>query len=454
MDARQIRGLKPKLDRYLQRFEHCFVRCDTRAHFPVYVRGQLSNLHRKSVEPIAKEAGVPVRTLQEFLSLLKWDEDRMRERVQQMVAAEHASPHAVGVIDETSFAKQGKKTPGVKRQYCGSTGKTENCIVTVHLAYAADGFHCLLDGELYLPQEWHADRERCQSAAIPETMVYRSKWEIALELLDRARANGVQLPWLTFDEWYGGKPGFLRGLQERRQAFVGEIPCTVTGWLERPPVTCRPYHRHGRGRGRRTPRLVRGGSPAQSVAELLEHDPRLRDQRWEAYRLRDGSQGPMVWEIKQTRFYPKDEEGLPALHPLRLVIARNVLNPKEVKFFLADAPRGTSVGTLLLVGFSRWHVEWCFEDQKDELGLDHYEGRRYPGLKRHLILTSVSYLFLSRVKQELGEKNPGTHRGPGPRRRGGADPVLVAHRPGLHEAAGEDRRENPGHAAGQRPIRP
>ena len=409
MDARQIRGLRPRLDRFLQRFEDCFLRCDTRAHFPVYVQGQLSNLHRKSVEPIAKEAGVPVRTLQEFLSLLKWDEDRMRDRVQQVVAAEHASPHAVGVIDETSFAKQGKKTPGVKRQYCGSTGKTENCIVTVHLAYAADGFHCLLDGELYLPQEWHADRERCRRAAIPETMVYRSKWE---------------------------------------------IPRTVTGWLKRPPVTCRPYRRHGRGRSRRTPRLVRGGPAAQSVAELLEHDPRLSDQPWERYRLRDGSQGPMIWEIKHARFYPKDEEGLPALHPLRLVIARNVLNPKEVKFFLADAPRGTSVGTLLLVGFSRWHVEWCFEDQKDELGLDHYEGRRYPGLKRHLILTSVSYLFLSRVKQELGEKSPGTHRGPGPRRRGGADPVLVAHGPRLNDVAGEDRREDPGHAARQRQIRP
>lgn len=425
MDARQIRRLKPKLDRYLERFADCFARKDTHGHFPVYVQGQLSDLHRKSVEPIAKEAGVPVRTLQEFLSLSKWDEDRMRDRLQAIVAAEHASPRGVGVIDETSFAKQGNKTPGVKRQYCGSTGKTENCIVTVHLAYAADGFHCLLDGDLFLPEDWHEDRERCREAGIPENVVYRPKWNIALELLDRCRQNGVRLPWLTFDEGYGGKPGFLAGLRRRSQDFVGEVPSILPGWLDRPRVTDRPYHRGRRGRGRRAPRVTSGSPPARGVKELLEQHPRLRDQPWKPYSLRTGTKGPMVWEVKAAWFYPKDEDGLPGPR-LRLVIARNVLNPKEVKFFLADAPPGTSVGTLLLVGFSRWHVERCFEDQKDELGLDHYEGRRYAGLKRHLILSAVSYLFLSRVREELGKKNPRADRGPSPRRRGRSDRVVVA----------------------------
>jgi SRSO17 transposase len=448
MDAQQIRQLKPKLDRYLKRFADCFVRKDTRGHFPVYVEGQLSDLHRKSVEPIAKEAGVPVRTLQEFLSLLKWDEERMRDRLQAIVAAEHASPRAVGVIDETSFAKQGDKTPGVKRQYCGSSGKTENCMVTVHLAYAADGFHCLLDGELYLPQDWHEDRERCRKAGIPEEMVYRPKWEIALELWDRSRRNGVVLRWATFDEGYGGKPGFLAGLRQRGQDFAGEVPSILPGWLDRPRVTRRPYRRHGRGRGRRMPRVSSGSPRSRSVKKLLQQDPRLRDQPWKRYYLRNGSKGPMVWEAKHTWFYPKDEDGLPGPR-LQLAIARNVFNPKEIKFFLGDAPPGTSVGTMLLVGFSRWHVERCFEDQKDELGLDHYEGRRYPGLKRHLILSAVSYLFLSQVQRELGEKNPGTDNRPGPRRRGRADRVLVAQRPGLGPAAGETRREDPRHAAGQ-----
>ena len=199
---------------------------------------------------------------------------------------------------------------------------------------------------------------------------------------------------------------FIAGLRQRGQHFVGEVPSILPGWLDHPRVTHRPYHRGGRGRGRRTPRVTSGSPPARSVKELLEQDPRLRDQPWKRYYLRKGTKGPMVWDAKHTWFYPKDEDDLPAAR-LRLVIARNVLDPKEIKYFVADAPPGTPVGTLLLVGFSRWHVERCFEDQKDELGLDHYEGRCYAGLKRHLILSAVSYLFLSRVREELGEKNPG-----------------------------------------------
>jgi SRSO17 transposase len=154
MDAAQIRRLGPKLNRFLKQFDDCFSRKDTRGHLPVFIQGQLSDLPEKSVEPIAVEAGVPPRTLQEFLSLLKWDHDRMRDRLQAIVRGEHAGPHAIGIFDETSDPKKGDKTPGVQKQWCGRLGKTENCIVTVHLGYAVADFHCLLDGELFLPQSW------------------------------------------------------------------------------------------------------------------------------------------------------------------------------------------------------------------------------------------------------------------------------------------------------------
>ena len=147
----------------------------------MYVRGQLSDLPRKSVEPIALAEGVAPRTLQEFLSLLDWDEPLMVDRTQHLVARDHASPHAVGVLDETACPKKGHKTPGVQRQYCGATGKVDNCVVSVHLGYAADDFHCLLDNELFLPRDWSNDRERCRPAGIPDTLVYRPKWQIGLE---------------------------------------------------------------------------------------------------------------------------------------------------------------------------------------------------------------------------------------------------------------------------------
>ena len=152
MDATEFRQLETRLTRFLHEFADCFARKDTRAHLKTYVYGQLSNLDRKSVEPIADAAGVPVRTLQEYLSQLRWDEDLLRDRLQQRVARTRPSDHSVGVIDETSFRKKGKKTPGVQRQYCGNIGKQDNCIVTVHLGYAVDDFHCLLDGELFLPE--------------------------------------------------------------------------------------------------------------------------------------------------------------------------------------------------------------------------------------------------------------------------------------------------------------
>lgn len=424
MDAAQILQLGPKLDDFLKRFDDCFSRKDTRGHLPVFVKGQLSDLPQKSVEPIALEAGVSPRTLQEFLSLLKWDEDGMRDRLEHIVRDEHASPHAVGIIDETSDPKKGAKTPGVQKQWCGRLGKTENCMVTVHLGYAADDFHCLLDGELFLPESWAHDRERCQEAGIPDTMVYRPKWQIALELYDRAVAQGISLAWLSFDEGYGGKPDFLRGLTARGQLYVGEIPRNFTGWLKAPRVVTRAYHARRRGRGRSVPRLASGSPGAKTVAELL-NDPAVRDQPWQRWRVKDGEKGPVVWECKQVLFHPKDDNGLPgpAQH---LIIARNVLDPSEIKFFISNAPANTSVGTLLKVAFSRWRIERCFEDQKSEIGLDQYEGRRYLGLKRHLILSSVSYLFLARVQQAWRGEKSGTDAVPTAHGDGGAGALVVA----------------------------
>jgi SRSO17 transposase len=420
MDVRQIQRLEPLLAQFLDRFADCFARRDTRAHLPVYVRGQLSNLERKSVEPMALAAGVPVRTLQEFLTHLEWDADRMRQRVAEIVVQEHAHPESIGIIDETGWVKKGDRTPGVQRQYCGAVGKQENCIITVHLGYAAGAFHCLLDGDLYLPDSWQQDRARCRAAGIPDEVVYRSKSDIALELYDRARRHGVHFEWLTFDEWYGGKPAFLRGLDQRQQQFVAEVHKGVVGWIDPPPVTSRPFRRGKRGPLRKTPRLRADSPPAQTLEQLAQSHPQLRKQRWKTWRIKDGQKGPIVWQVKHVLIHVKDEHGLPT-GPWHLLVARNP-QTGELKYFLSNASPETPVSTLLRVAFSRWRVERCFEDHKGEVGLDHWEGRKWIGLKRHLILTTLSYLFLARACWGLrGEKSgtdslPGAHRG----RRGGA----------------------------------
>jgi SRSO17 transposase len=440
MDIPQIRKLKPALKKFLKRFDRCFPRKDTRAHLPVYVSGQLSDIPEKSVEPIAINAGVPPRTLQEFLSQHHWDQDLLRDDLQGVVRDDHSGPHSVGIFDETSDVKQGDKTPGVQRQWCGSVGKKENCIVTVHLAYAREGFHCLLDGELYLPKSWSDDRARCREAGIPDSMVYRPKWKIALELYDRAVANGLHFDWLTFDEGYGGKPELLRELSGRNQRFVGEVPRNFMGWIKAPRVVTRAFHKHGRGRGRKTPRLASGSPTARRVDAMLDRDG-LRNQPWVRWRVKDGHKGPMVWEVKHVRFSPVGADDLPG-EPLHLIVARDVLNPAELKFFVSNAPAGASIQEMLLVAFSRWRVERCFEDQKSEIGLDQYEGRRYQGLKRHLILSCLSYLFLSRMRQEFGGGKSGADGVPGAHGSGGVDPVLVVEPEPPEEVAGADRRRD------------
>jgi len=442
MDAHQIRQLRPELTKFLSRFADCFARRDTRAYLSVYVEGQLSNLSEKSCEPIALAAGVPPRNLQEFLAHYEWDEGRARQRLQQIVQEEHHGPHPIGVVDETSDVKQGDKTPGVQRQWCGCRGKTENCIVTVHLGYAQGDFHCLLDGDLFLPQSWADDRARCREAGLPDEVVYRPKWQIALDLYDRAQLHGVSFEWLTFDEGYGGKPEFLRQLDGRGQLFVAEVPKTFTGWITPPRVTTRPFRR-GRGRGRKTPRLSSGSRPAISVEHMLQYVPALRDQPWVKYRVKDGEKGPLVWEVKHALIMMQDERGLPGL-PLHLVIARNVLDPREIKFFVSNAPPEASVEVLLLVAFSRWRVERCFEDQKQEVGLDQWEGRRWLGLQRHLILTAISYLFLARTKEQLRGKKSGADDLPNPPRPRRPRPQLVAERTSFSHTT---RRRCPDHPA-------
>jgi SRSO17 transposase len=382
--------------------------------------------------------------LQQFLAVHEWDHLRVRDILQQHVAREHPHPCSIGVIDESGHPKKGDKTPGVKRQWCGRLGKVDNCVVTVHMAYSAGKFHCLLDSDLFLPESWSDDRERCRRAKIPDEVVYRPKWQIALEQRDRAVANGVRLDWVTFDENYPMNPEFLFALDDRGQHYVGEVARSYTGWLEPPGIL---YKRPGRAKGRtgRFPRVKKKDARAISLENMLKYSPRLRKVPWEKFHIKDTEKGPMVWEAKAVRIYLR-RNGLPTW-PHWLVIARNVENPDEIKFFIANAPAGTPLEVLLHVGFSRWHVERCFEDEKTELGLSHFEVRNYQSLQRHLIVTAVSFLFLAETCQQGRGEKSGVNDLPGSNGQLGAGAFPVGVRAGPKEVPGEgggDHHRNAG----------
>ena len=410
MEVKQIKGIGRKLKVFLQKFDDCFSRIEPRLDLLAYVKGQLSDLPRKSIEPIALATNMPPRTLQYFLSGVPWDHERLRDRLQWQVAAKHSHRRAIGVIDESGNPKKGSHTCGVQRQWCGNTGKIDNCVVGVHLGYVADDFQCLLDSDLYLPQSWANDTTRRKQAKIPETVVYRKKTDIALDQIRRSMSNGVRFSALTFDEFYGRDRGFLDGLELLGQNYVGEIPSDFSGWTNQPNILQKatPSELRKRGRKRHFPRISRQTSNSSEVRKLAVYSPKFYSQKWKKFKIKDGEKGPVVWEVRAVEFYRKHgKDGLPG-RTHTLIVARNVLDKNQVKYFLSNMvidDKQITLKWLLWVAFSRWPIERCFEIGKRDLGMDHFEMRNWQGIHRHFYITQLTMLFCAQVQQSLREKN-------------------------------------------------
>ena len=410
MTEQEIRRLGSAFGAYLGRFRECFRQKRTAAHFDNYCRGLLSDLPRKSVEPIALAAGTAVRTLQEFLTTATWEfaavRDLHQQRMAEALAVLPADPvGTVGVIDETSCVKKGDQTPGVQRQYLGCAGKIENGIVTVHVAVAKGRFKALLDADLYLPEGWDADRDRCRAAGIPDQVHYRPKWRIALEQLGRLEGHGIVFDWLTFDEGYGAQVPLLRVLNLAGRRFVAEVPRSFA---------------------------VRSSAdaPARRADERL---PAEQTGRWQRFRLARQTQADQVWRAKAVRVWAAGR-----FH--RLVTAINEATG-EVKYFLTNA-RTARLGRVLRVAFCRWNVEHVFRVAKSEAGLMHYEGRDYTGLLRHLALGLVVLGFVAVHTERLRGEKPTPDAGAGVP---GAEPAVPGPVPPAAREAG-----HPAHERGDR----
>jgi SRSO17 transposase len=271
-------------------------------------------------------------------------------------------------------------------------GKTENCLVTVHLGVARGGYKTLIDGDLFLPQGWDQDRDRCRAAGIPDDVRYRPKWQIALEQLDRARANGLTFDWLTFDEGYGGKPAFLQGLGERHLHYVGEVPKSFRG-------------RAPQARGR-----------ASRADDLVRHSPLFTQQPWQRVRLPRQTAGAQEWEAKAARV----RLSFGGKRTYWLIWARNVRTGEE-KYFVSNAPARVSLRRLLRVAFRRWNVEHALRLSKSEIGFRHFEGRNYGALMRHLTLCLVTLTFVAGQAERLRGEKGGGDDGAGVR---GAQPAV------------------------------
>ncbi len=421
MTDQEIAGLGGAFTTYLGRYRGCFLQGRTASHFDNYCRGLLSDLPRKTVEPIALASGTAVRTLQEFLVTANWDELQARDNLQQDTGRLLPTLPAdrlgtVGIFDETSALKKGDKTPGVQRQYLGCVGKKDNGIVTVHTAVARGRFQALLDCDLFLPECWDNDRDRCREAGIPDHISYQPKWRIAFEQYLRLDANGVHFDWLTFDEYYGRAVPLLRLLCLANQRFVAEVPINF----------------YVRRAGSEQPlRADQALTAADARAGGRFRIPRQTgpDQWWRAASL-------------TVRVAGRD---------MLLVVAVNEATA-EVKYFVSNA-LDQPLRVVLLVAFRRATVEHDFRLGKQEAGLMHFEGRHYTGLMRHLILALIVMGFVSVHTDRLrGEKSTGDNGAgvPGPER-----PLRHAAPPPPRDAGGSARRlRHPLPPAPQRAGRP
>jgi SRSO17 transposase len=380
-----VLGCRRRLESFLQRYLPRFYRVEQHELARAVLQGKLSNLQRKTSEPIAAQAGRHRKPVQHFVGAGCWDDEGVMAELRQHVAEELADAEAVFVLDPSAFPKSGADSCGVARQWCGRLGKVENCQLGVFLAYVSHRGQALVDRRLYLPPDWAADAQRRQQTHVPQEVPFQESWRIGLELLDR---SGAELPfaWVAGDDEFGRCTEFRAQLRLRRLRYVLDVPCnTLIRALDEAPAP-----------GRRRP-------PWRRVDEWAALQPR---RRWRKVRLGNGSKGPKVVWAAEAWVQTKDEDGCVGPRE-RLVVLRTVDQGPRSWYALSNARAEVPLAKLTAVHGRRHGAEELFGAGKGEVGLGHYEVRSWVGWHHHMTLSLLALWFLGREKGRLGGKNPG-----------------------------------------------
>lgn len=403
---RDVEGLGGELVRYHAYFADGFVRCEQRHWALKYSQGQMLDLERKSIEPMAVVvAGGNIQAMQQFISEGAWSDAKVLALHRSAVAETLGRPDGVIILDGCDFPKQGQFSVGVAPQYCGPLGKIANCQASVVLAYASELGATLLDRRLYLPKTWFAEdhRARWKKCGIPDATPFQTKPQLGAEMLAALVAEGVvPFRWVTMDEGYGAAGYLLDLIQRENKLFFAEIPRDKQAWLRRPKVVP-PPEPGPTGRPPTRTHLAPDAPPAQRVDELAQQ---LRPADWQRFIIHEGTKGPLEVEIAVQRVVMADEE-LPGREEW-LVLRRPVgeLEVKRWKFYRSNAPADIPLTTLARMTAWRWPVETVIEECKGELGLDHYEVRGWTGWHHHTTMTLLAHHFLVRLRVTRGIEAP------------------------------------------------
>jgi SRSO17 transposase len=404
MDEQELLALKPELDQFLDQFLPLFGWEGNQAHARRFVEGLLHRGERRNAENIAEAIdGAPVRSLQAFITTGSWADHDVLAEMRRCALNVLADEDAICNCDETGFPKKGKKSVGVKRQYSGTLGRTDNCQVAVFANYSSAKGHTFLDRRLFLPEEWADDKDRRSEAGVPAGVIFRTKPELALEMVANIIGEHVPFRWVGGDSIYGSSPRFVQGLRDLGKWYVLDVSSDTYVWTEEPqviPPEQRPKLRRGRPH---VHPLVVGES--QSVSEVIAALPA---NAWRRITVAEGSQGPRVYEYAEIWVW-FSEEGLPGPRE-RLLARRSLGQEPELKYHRAYAAADTPLLTLAQVRAARWTIEEDIQSAKGECGLDEYETRGWVGWHHHTALSMLALTFLVLQRARLGEKRAADDR--------------------------------------------
>ncbi len=452
-----VADLGTELAAYHARFAPLFARREQREWAELYLRGLLlADVPRKNVEAMVLRlcgagAGAerPVRAVQQFLGEGPWDDDALLAEHQRLVEETLGADDGVLLVDGSDVAKQGTHSVGVARQWCGATGKKDNCQAGVYLGYASRHGYTLLDRRLSLPETWFTEehQERWRACAIPDDVIFQTKPALAAALVEGVMdARRLRARWLACDEGFGQDPAFLDRVAARGLWYLAEVPRTTSLWplvepatgavRARPPLWVPPQVATRKGPAPRRERLHPDSPSALPIEQIAAALP---PAAWQRCRLLEGSKGPLVADFAALRAVAVRDR-LPGPE-VWLLLRRPLQDPAspgkepELKFYLSCAPPDTPLAELVRVSGMRWAIESCFAEGKEDLGLDHYETRFWRGWHHHMTLVILAHHFLVRMQQRLHQRG-GACSNSAPRRTASC---AAAH----HAASADARRAGP-----------
>jgi SRSO17 transposase len=369
----EVEGWAGEFERLLERIGPRFARPEVRRRAAGFLRGLLGGVDRKNGWQLAEHAQETTPDgMQRLLTTTRWDPDALRDDVRAYVVEQLGDPDGVLVVDETGFLKKGGKSAGVQRQYSGTAGRIENCQVGVFLAYTCPQGRALVDRELYLPKEWASSPARRTEAHVPQRVGFQTKPQLAQAILERAVEAGVPAGWVTADEVYGGDARLRAFMEEHDLGYVLAVKATQPLWA------------------------AAEQGPAEVAARQLV--ARLPARAWRRLSAGAGAKGPRVYDWARVAL---TRPGWPGRG--FWLLARRRLTDGELAFYACFGPARTTLAELVRVAGARWAVEECFQAAKDQVGLDHYQVRRWDAWYRHVTLVLVAQAFLAAVRAQAGE---------------------------------------------------